>query len=64
MARSIEQRGHHVTSSKLAAHNYTILALRTTLEYELVDANRVCQGIQNVRLEPATRCAVDTFVIN
>ena len=43
---SIEQRGHHVTcaligtSHKLVAYNYTSgLALWTTLEYELVDAN-------------------------
>jgi len=44
-----EQRGHHVTcgtSRKLVAYNYTSsLALWTTLEYELVDANRVCPGI-------------------
>ena len=31
-----------------------------TLEYELVDANGVCQGIQKVRVEPATRIAVTT----
>jgi len=31
-----------------------------TLEYELVDAHRVCQGIQKVRVEPATRSAVAT----
>ena len=67
MARSIEQRGHHVTcaligtSRKLAACNYTSsLALRTTLEYELVDANEVCQGIQKARVEPATMNAVAT----
>ena len=67
MARSIEQRGHHVTcaligmSQKLAACNYTSsLALRTRLEYELVDANGVCQGNQKVRVEPATRSAVAT----
>ena len=30
------------------------------LEYELVDANEVCQGIQKVRVEPATRSAVAT----
>ena len=30
------------------------------LEYELLDANRVCQGIQKVRVEPATRSAVAT----
>ena len=42
----------------LAAYNYTSsLALRTTLEYELVDANG---GIQNVKVEPATRSAVAT----
>ena len=50
MAQSIQQRGHHVTyaligtSRKLAAYNYmSSLALWTTFEYELVDANR---GIQ------------------
>jgi len=32
-----------------------------TLEYELVDANEVCQGIQKVRVEPATRSAVATW---
>ena len=65
MARSIEQRGHHVTcalietSRKLAAYNYTSsLALWTTLEYELVDANG---GIQKVRVEPATRSAIATW---
>ena len=65
MAQSIEQRGHHVTcelfgtSLKLAAYNYTSsLALWTTLEYELVDANK---GIQQVRVEPATRSAVATW---
>ena len=30
------------------------------LEYELVDANGVCPGIQKVRVEPATRSAVAT----
>ena len=34
-------------------------ALWTTVEYELVDANG-CQGIQKVRVEPATRNAVAT----
>ena len=43
------------------AYNYTsTLALWTALEYELVDANRVCQGIQKVRVGPATRSAVAT----
>ena len=67
MARSIEQRGYRVTcaligtSRKLAAYNYTSgLALSTKLENELVDANEVCQGIQKVRVEPATRSAVAT----
>ena len=67
MARSIEQRSHHVTcaligmSRQLAAYNYTIsLAISTTVEYELVDANEVCQGIQKVRVEPTTRSAVAT----
>ena len=67
MARSIEQCGYHVTcaligtSRKLAAYNYTSgLALSTKLENELVDANEVCQGIQKVRVEPATRSAVAT----
>ena len=70
MARSFEQRGHHVTCAligtrhKLAAYNYTIsLAISTTVEYELVDANEVCQGIQKVRVEPATRSAVATCII-
>jgi len=31
------------------------------LEYELVDANGVCPGIQKVRAEPATRSAVATW---
>ena len=66
MARSIEQRGHHVTcaligtSHRLAAYNYTSSLAPlyiTTLEYELVDANG---GIQTVRVEPATRSAVAT----
>ena len=64
MARSIQQRGHHVTcvlirtSRKLATYNYmSSLALRTTFDYELVDANG---GIQKVRVEPATRSAVAT----
>ena len=40
--------------------NYTSsLALRKTLEYELVDANG---GIQKVRVEPATRSAVATWI--
>ena len=67
MAQSIEQCGHHVTceligtSHKLAAYNYaSSLAISMTLEYEL-DANQVCQGIQKVRIEPATRSAVATF---
>ena len=30
-----------------------------TLEYELVDAN---EGIQKVRVEPATRSAVATYI--
>ena len=70
MARSIEQRGHHVTcaligvSRKLAAYNYTIiLALWTTLEHELVSANEVCQGIQKVRVEPATSSTVATWTL-
>ena len=52
MARSIEQRGHHVTCAlvgtccKLAAYDYMrSLALWTTLEYKLVNANG---GIQKV----------------
>jgi len=46
------------TSRKLATYNYkSSLALGTMLEYELVNAHR---GIQKVRLEPATRCAVAT----
>jgi len=67
MARSIEQRVHHVTcaligtSLTLAAYNYTSsLVISTTLEYELVDAKEVCQGIQKVRVDPATRSAVGT----
>jgi len=35
--------------------------LWTTLEYELVDANGVCQGIQKVRVEHATRSVVATW---
>ena len=47
---------------ELAAYNYTSsLALWTTLDYELVDANGVCQGIQKVWVEPATRSAVATW---
>jgi len=56
MARSVEQRGYHVTSALIgtrhtfAAYNYTgSLALWTMLEYELVDANKVCQRIQKVQ---------------
>ena len=67
MARAIEQRGCHVTcvligtNRELAAYNYTSgLALSTKLENELVGANEVCQGIQKVRVEPATRSAVAT----
>jgi len=63
-ARSIQQRGHHVTwafigtSRKLAAYNYMIsLVLWTTLEYKLVDTNG---GIQKVRVEHAARSAVAT----
>ena len=54
MARSSEQRGHHVTcaligtSRNLAAYNY---------KSSQVDANG---GIQKVRVEPATRSAVAT----
>jgi len=32
----------------------------SAFESELVDANQVCQGIQKVRVEPATRSAVAT----
>ena len=67
MARSIEQRGHHMicaligTSRELAAYNYTSsLALRTTLEYELVDVYGVRQSIQKVGVKPATRSVVAT----
>ena len=67
MVRPVEQHGHHVTcaligmSHKLAAYNYTSsLVISTMLEYELVDANQVCQRIQKVRVEPATRSAVAT----
>ena len=66
MARSIEQRGHHMTCAfigmnrKLATYDCTSrLSLWTTLEYELVNANR---GIQKVRVEPATRSAVATWI--
>ena len=49
------------TSRELAAYNYTSgLALSMKLENELVDANKVCQGIQKVRVEPATRSAIAT----
>ena len=68
---SIEQHGHHMTcaligmSRKLAAFNYTSrLVLWTTLEYKLVDVNGVCQRIQKVRVEPATRSAVATWSSN
>ena len=48
-------------SRKLAANKYTSsLALWTMLEYELVDGSGVCPGIQKVRVEPTTRCAVAT----
>jgi len=48
-------------SRKLAAYTYmSSLALWTTLEYELVDANR---GIQKVRVELATRSAVATWYL-
>jgi len=64
MARSIEQRGHHITcaligmSRKLAVYNYmSSLALWTMLEYKQVDANG---GIQKVRVEPATGSVVAT----
>ena len=60
-------RGHHVTcvligtSRKLAGYNYTnSLVLWMMLECQLVDANRVCQCIQKVRVEPATRSAWTT----
>jgi len=33
------------------------------LEYELVDVHTVCQGIQKVRVGPATRSAVTTCMI-
>jgi len=53
----LEQRGHRLTCAligtnrKLAAYSYTS---------SQVDANGVCQGIQKVRVEPATRSAVAT----
>ena len=63
----LKWHGHHVTCAligtghKLATYNYTSsLALWMTLEYDLMDANRVCQGIQKVIVEPATRSAVAT----
>jgi len=31
------------------------------LEYELVDANGICRGIQKIRVEPATRSEVATL---
>jgi len=36
--------------------------IHISLEYELVDANELCQGIQKVRVEPATRSAVATCI--
>ena len=46
---------------KLTAYNYTSsLAPLNDAEYELVDANRFCPGIQKVRVEPATRSVVAT----
>ena len=63
MARSIEQRGHHVTCALIGASlKLSLLQLHeqpnalTTLEYELVDHTN--GGIQKVRVEPATRSAV------
>jgi len=56
MTRSTD-RGHHATCAligtgrKFATYNYTSgLTLWTTLEYDLMDANGVCQGIQKVRV--------------
>ena len=51
---------HHVTCA-LIGTSRKLAALWTTLEYMLVDANRVFQGIQKVRVEPATRSAVATW---
>ena len=44
--------------------NYTLssLVLWTTLEYELVDANRVCPDIKKVGVGPATRSVVATCI--
>ena len=64
---TISRRGLHMTcalirtSHKLACNYTSSLALWTTLEYELVNADRVFQGIQKVRVEPATRRAVATW---
>ena len=58
---SIEQHTLIGATRKLAAYHYTSSStLWTTLEYKLVDANWVCQGILKVRVEPATRSAVAT----
>ena len=60
MARSIEQRGHHVTCALIGTSHQFAAYTYTTREHELVSATEVCQGIQKVRVEPATRSAVAT----
>ena len=62
----IEQRGHHVMCVNWNEPQVSRLQLCeqpsawTTLEYELVDAN---WGIKKVRVEPATRSAVATWML-
>ena len=51
----LDQCGHHVTCVNWNE------PLWTMLEYELVDANGVFQGIQKVRVEHATRSVVATW---
>ena len=44
--------------------NTQVMVAVNWLEYELVDANRVCPGIHKVRVGPAARSAVPTWLIN
>jgi len=62
MARSIEQHGHHMTCALIGTSRQLQLYEQPScaLNEELVDANGVCQGIQKVRVGPATRSAVAT----
>ena len=56
---------HILSDSQASCSKYLIYIIQraslwTSLEYELVDANRVCPGIHNVRVGPATRSVVAT----